>query len=372
MFIRECLSRGRSVASRVVRAFCPCQVETPPPAVVEPELPPPPPPPPPEPPVRLVQLDPLKLYWFTNDYYYKTMGEGCKNASLEEHVRRIQKEGFCYLPHPAMAALESTPTDSYRQNPLLYAMCEFSSLLWAAKRPFTYMDLGGFYGHTCLYVADFIRRCGKPTKVYCFEPGRAGELVPYNIQLNGLEDVVTFEPLAVLDHNLPILFQADPEHLDSGSVAFANRSGGEFRIARSTTLPGYLDRKKIEGDLVLKIDIEGFDFRVLRSVVEARPNIHVLGAIELNNMALRNFGSDPAKDVAGLLLQNHVIVLPPSRQFGPMQWVDRPGGMSVAEVIQMIDDRCGYVDLMFAPKSLDGTESLMDKWVRERYCWAHE
>lgn len=86
---------------------------------------------------------------------------------------------------------------------------------------FTFLDVGAFVGDVSLRFANYCRAEQASCSFMCFDPTLAGDLVPFNIELNGLGDYITHHSLAVSHITGPIPFEQRLGHSDSGSSALA-------------------------------------------------------------------------------------------------------------------------------------------------------
>jgi FkbM family methyltransferase len=142
---------------------------------------------------------------------------------------------------------------------------------WRHKIDFDYFDIGANVGMTTITQAVFFRRCGRVVKVYAFEPGPVYDLLTSSVNINRLDDVVTCVRAAVGDR--------------AGRAQFnvtAAQSPASSLLKSALTRPGIVESHTIDVDVVtvddfvrterpmpgalVKVDAEGFDFRVLEGM----------------------------------------------------------------------------------------------------------
>lgn len=124
------------------------------------------------------------------------------------------------------------------------------------------LDVGGYVGRFAIECAFLLRQRGISGPVHCFEPGYTVPLIEANLALNGLADEVVVHPLALSSGSGTMTYRVRAGVMISGrltelpdadaSKAVDTVSGSEFLAARGIVAP-----------LVVKVDTEGFEPRVL-------------------------------------------------------------------------------------------------------------
>ncbi|MBL8756943.1 MAG: FkbM family methyltransferase [Phycisphaerae bacterium] len=131
----------------------------------------------------------------------------------------------------------------------------------------TFIDIGANIGMTALVAARLV---GPSGRVLCFEPNPAArERLEHHVALNALQRVIETRPLGLADApgELDLLV---PEH--SGQATFARGAEGTrpppgVRRHRARVSTADAELAALAGaPMLLKIDVEGFELRVLRGM----------------------------------------------------------------------------------------------------------
>jgi FkbM family methyltransferase len=132
------------------------------------------------------------------------------------------------------------------------------------------VDVGANHGFTCCYFAE------RGAQVVAFEPDPATyPFLTANIAANGLSDRIRTFPWAVAgSEGVARLHTVD--ELGGGMSTFSDRFASTNRLAvtgtievRTDTLPGVVSRLGIERIRLLKLDCEGSELDILRSLDRA-------------------------------------------------------------------------------------------------------
>jgi len=328
----------------------------------------------------LVDFEDVKLLMFRDDSLYDiTVSADRKNRSLREHFLEVSRHGY---PKSIVCPANVDQVSAARFGLFIYL-----HHLWRENIEFTVLDVGSHVGDFSLKVANFARTFQKKLKVIAFDPTPAGALVEYNVQINGLQDYVRHEDLAVSDVNGLIKFQAVKGHSDSPSAlvrpgnerlwgkltkfvkshhksnyfqGLLSRIRGErvFEfIAKSAVISDYLDTNRIEGHLFVKIDIEGLDQCVISSLLPRAQKSLVSIVTEFTP------GSFPSPGAAaGMLeeLNKSFVIYDIFYSPNPTRF-DRLHGRSLPDFARQVRERrkYGYTDLLLIPKAVPGLERVL-------------
>jgi FkbM family methyltransferase len=153
------------------------------------------------------------------------------------------------------------------------------------------LDVGANVGISAMMMA---RWCGSEGHIYAFEPSPTPKkLLAQHLELNGLADRVTISECALSDAEGTATFYASGI---SGKSALSKANIGQESEAVKvpvTTIDSYCEANKIKPSLI-KIDVEGFEFKVLngarKTMKEVRPRI----LVELHPMFWPALGIDTA------------------------------------------------------------------------------
>jgi FkbM family methyltransferase len=124
--------------------------------------------------------------------------------------------------------------------------------------------VGSFIGDVGLRYANFFRTIGYDGQVYCFDPTLSGDLIPYNIRLNGLEKHVHYCPLAISNVNGYLTFFQREGHSDSSASA-SNASTHVNAIVESVRLSDFIRKHGIK-DAFIKLDTENLERVIIADI----------------------------------------------------------------------------------------------------------
>ena len=122
------------------------------------------------------------------------------------------------------------------------------------------IDIGAHIGLFTLFVSQFC----KNGKIYCFEPVKENyELLLFNVTLNNLSNVYTFN-VAVADKTSTVKIFLNKD--ESGHSMFA-QNFNSIEV-QSTTLKNIIDENNIVNCDFIKMDCEGAEYDIIRSLPE--------------------------------------------------------------------------------------------------------
>jgi FkbM family methyltransferase len=330
----------------------------------------------------LVDFEDVKLLMFRDDsLYHITVSDDRKNRDLREHFLEVSRSGY---PKSIVCPANVDTVSAARFGLFIYL-----HHLWRENIEFTVLDIGSHVGDFSIRVANFARTFQKELKVIAFDPSPAGALVEYNVRINGLQDYVRYEDLAVSDVNGLIKFQAVKGHSDSPSAfvkpggetlgaklsrflgsrhkaaqlwhLLSNLRGNEtFEfIAKSVTISDYLDAEGIQGHLVVKIDIEGLDECVIAGLLPRAQRALISVITEFTP------GSFPTLAAAARMLEElgkSFVIYDLFYSPNPTRFdrVDPLSGSDFARQVQQTR-KYGYTDILLIPKAAPGLERLLKR-----------
>jgi len=148
------------------------------------------------------------------------------------------------------------------------------------------IDIGANIGETLLNFAK-VNSTG-----HClgFEPvPYIFEKLKHNIGLNNFKNI-TIENLAISDIEEDLSFYF-PTNNNSGGISLSKSNEKADQIVKAITLDSYVEDKKLDSIDFIKIDVEGFEYNVLKgakqTIIKYRPKMF----IELGNNILLRQGS---------------------------------------------------------------------------------
>jgi FkbM family methyltransferase len=159
------------------------------------------------------------------------------------------------------------------------------------------VEIGANVGVFTVFVAAAARAESQSLKVFAFEPGRtAYARLIENLQLNGLDDVQTFNCAVGRETDFADFFEP-VGHITNGSLSreFAMQFNEDIRSTRTLVIDGKLLNEFAAGSerVLIKVDAEGAEPMILRTleglVRRASPDLFVevlpSTVSELNRMA---------------------------------------------------------------------------------------
>lgn len=248
--------------------------------------------------IDVVDFDRLKLFMFKDDNLYNNfVARERKNQSLASYFRSTVQNEY---PEPTITFSNCEETDDPKAGLFIYL-----KHLLDRNIQFTVFDIGSHIGDFAIKCGHFFRHAGKNVKVISFDPSPAGMLVPFNIEINGLQEYNIHEKMAVTEYDGYYIFNFKERDSDSSKLSFAKgmtlseklkfyrdsslnfKFYTAFRLLRSFFRPrskcfdlivrginicNYLETNGIDHHLFFKVDVEGYDETLVRSIVPLKKN----------------------------------------------------------------------------------------------------
>ena len=204
--------------------------------------------------VDLVNFGDLKFFVYIDDMMYSFIPDEMKNYQFSKKDAIAMKTGNYKL----------VPEEC--KNNLYYILfCHY----WRENLDFTLIDIGCPYGITAIINSHLIRRSNHNNRVIFFEPGLTSELIPYNIRINDIQSSITFENVAVSDHNFPVIMWTTSSHTEGNRIVNRNpQIEDRSFVVNSTTLDDYIHNNKITTNFIMKIDTEGAEHEVYSGFIK--------------------------------------------------------------------------------------------------------
>lgn len=132
------------------------------------------------------------------------------------------------------------------------------------KPGMTMFDIGAHFGLFTLVAARIVRPTGR---VHAFEPGPSQwRYLTYNIAANKFEDRVQANHVALGDHEGSIGYV--PGEVGNIGASHVTEEGAGTATVPLITLDDYCRRNKVDRIDAIKIDVEGYELRVLQGFKE--------------------------------------------------------------------------------------------------------
>lgn len=160
-------------------------------------------------------------------------------------------------------------------------------------------DVGGNIGDTALHFAQIQNNIGK---IYCFEPVPVlFERLKKNVSINSFTNI-NIQNIALSDKREDLFFNL-PKAQNSSGIFLSHTASEESKKVHSLTLDDFCSENKIEKLDLIKIDVEGFELKVLMGAMQTLKKFKPKMFIEINDTHLHRAGGS-AKEVVNLLEQN--------------------------------------------------------------------
>ncbi|MBV9122809.1 MAG: FkbM family methyltransferase [Planctomycetes bacterium] len=207
--------------------------------------------------IDLVNLGDLRVFMLLKDNLYNLCVHlGARRYSLAKHYADVGQVG--YPPSPAARSiLDQTKDPKF----CLYMILDH---FLRHDLEFAFLDVGSFVGDVGLRYANFFRTLGVDRHVHCFDPTLSGQLVPYNIEINGLGRYVSYHPVAVSGVNGCMTFFERREHSDASS-AVDSPGGIANSLVGSIRLSDFLRQHQIRNAFI-KLDTENQEPSILADI----------------------------------------------------------------------------------------------------------
>lgn len=164
-------------------------------------------------------------------------------------------------------------------------------------------DIGGNIGDTTLHFAKIQNNKGK---IYCFEPVPVlFDRLKKNIGLNSFTNI-SIQNMALSDKREDLFFNL-PKAQNSSGIFLSNNPSEEGKKVHSLKLDDFCSENKIDKLDLIKIDVEGFELRVLNGANETLQKFKPKMFIEINDAHLQRAGGS-AKEVIRLLEKNNYTI----------------------------------------------------------------
>jgi FkbM family methyltransferase len=163
------------------------------------------------------------------------------------------------------------------------------------KEGFIIIDVGGNIGHLTLPFAKLLHNTGK---VYCFEPVPfLFERLSVNVSLNNFSNIQLVKK--ALTDGKEELFYSTPAAGNSGGTFLSTMTNAAGAV-ESITLDDFVRQNGITQINLVKIDVEGFELKVLKGAAESIKKFKPVLIIEVDDEHLKRSGSSAAELVSFL------------------------------------------------------------------------
>lgn len=333
--------------------------------------------------IDFVAFDDVSLFMFQHDNLY--------NHAIPRDRKHQDVRKFCLQRTKAFCRSPVRPDNRAAVNDARYCVHLVVAHLLGMPHPLTVLDIGAHVGDFSLKMGNLIRTFNRQDRVHAFDPTAAGALLPANIAVNGLNEIVFHEDVAVDTEAGFMLFTVSEGRSDE---AYGFRRQCQNPAQRSwsavasylLTVPNKMDyvRKFVksllprrehnlvvqsvsisdwiatnvrEGVLFVKIDVEGIDMVILDAILETnRGPFPPVAIFEFSPASYAN--NDQACSFLEKLLATHDlfdIFYSPTPAFCRSITAESLSGF----VSEIGSERIfGYTDILMIPKCMPGSSEL--------------
>jgi len=156
------------------------------------------------------------------------------------------------------------------------------------KKGHIVVDVGAFIGG---YTYMFSELVGSKGKVYAFEPvPYLFNILRFHSSLFNLKNVLT-ENKAVADHEGCLKLILSEGNVQDNRLAYAE-NGNKYVLVNTTSLDKYFEKQSVLPDIV-KIDVQGADYKVLKGMINLIKKKNLIIFCEFWPLGIRRYGDDP-------------------------------------------------------------------------------
>jgi FkbM family methyltransferase len=214
------------------------------------------------------------------------------------------------------------------------------------------VDVGANIGSTVMIRARFIHRMGRRNKCVAFEPGVAGSLLSYSVELNGLSDIVTVDRRAADAKTGTTIFHSMLGYSASNS-ALDIHSSFDIPLARSTVVRTVRVDEVVSGPVIAKIDTEGNDFRVVRGMEQIIADHDACLQLELNPSYVTRI-ADPLEELRRLNSVFQLYIVDPDKPWNAVEKTEA----SPACIDRIKSSPRGWADLFAIKREMKSFEQF--------------
>lgn len=297
--------------------------------------------------VSLVEIAGLYLYYFRKDHAFAHI--------LQDPRARVISREEVHISWQCGDIDWKLAWDTKGLSPFALASIHY----WHRDIDFDYVDVGANVGLTTVSQAVFYKRCGRHNKIYAFEPGEVYPLLKEAVTVNQLDDTTSCVRAALTDRPGRVEFFVTPAQSPASSllkVATSRPGVAESRsiFVNAITFDEFSKNLRPVAGLLVKIDAEGFDFKVIDGMRRALVDRLCTLQIELYP-ALVDAYTDPARVLTGFSSDFELIDVGKS----PPQRIE-PGAADIAAFVTAIRrQQTPTTDVFLVPKRLRSADELI-------------
>lgn len=166
-------------------------------------------------------------------------------------------------------------------------------------------DVGANVGDVAMHAA---KRVGDRGKIYAFEPDQTNiGRITKNLEQNSFDNIVLNKVGLGDEEGSFSLYSVEPGNRGMNRILPSEDGVSESSYIQVTTMDRYVEEHKIDSINLIKIDVEGYEFKVLKGGISTLKRFSPLLFIELDDRNLRYQGSCAAKLVSFLIENGYEV-----------------------------------------------------------------
>jgi len=260
---------------------------------------------------------------------------------------------------------EVNPADAYGLRGIgIFSIA--AMFFWKRNLDFDYIDVGANVGMTAIAHAIFQKRCGAHNRVYAFEPGEVFSLLQRSVGINQVEDTTTCIRAAASDQTGKVTFHVTPAQSPASSLLQAAVGRPEVRTSfaieiDALTLDSFVQSHlRPAPGLLVKIDAEGADFRVLHGMREILTRRLCVVQIELFPSLVDSYTNPLAELMA---LREHFVLI--AMDDGKLSVIE-PTRQAISAFIEETRRKVNRAsDVLFVAKNIPACDELIARILLE-------
>ena len=185
----------------------------------------------------------------------------------------------------------------------------------AEQIPTAFLDIGSNIGTDSIRIAKFSRLIDARFPITAFEPGVNAALVPHNLRLNEVDDIVDFEEKCMSDNSKPVvLFGEAGMSVNNRMVNRRPATESFSKIVNCTSVSKHLSADKFSGrHPVMKIDTQGAEWFIWNGMKQEISRRYFTMVMDMSPWAL-SASVSPGTFLSEVLQSFHLYDLGNTRQ----------------------------------------------------------
>lgn len=204
--------------------------------------------------IDLIDAGDIGLFMVVKDNLYKiSVDKNRKNYPISRQYERLEK-GL----RPII-----TSKDLAEKRQARYVLYHLFQYFVENIDNVSFLDVGAFVGDVSLRYALFSKDLNKKIDFHCFDPTISGDLIPFNAQINGLDEYIKYHPVAIGEIDGFVTFLQRNGFSDSSRFSAINEIANT--IVPSLKLSTFIKNNNIK-NAIYKLDTENLESVILNDI----------------------------------------------------------------------------------------------------------